>query len=196
MTIPADRAFPIRKPDLAAGDFIDTGRYRPAEMLSIDTDAPHRMSISYGDEIDENFRPHITPWRKVPRPEVFPSLKDVFEAGDWILLDYGGYGQVRAVCNTTLIIALEKGERIYAPPSDLRGFRKLDGAPPPRDPRPASIRFPIGSWVRQGHFGEALVLGHKVAHPQEFHPTSPFDNDVECLGLLFDTLSSSAVRAR
>ena len=71
-----------RKPRVRPGSWIDTGRYRSAVVLEVMPDPPHIMRLSYGDEIDEDFRPHIANWKSVRKRKRIPSLKHAFSPGD------------------------------------------------------------------------------------------------------------------
>lgn len=173
------------KPDLEVGDFIDTGHYRPAEVIAIAKRLPYDATISYGDEVDRDFSPPFQTWRKVPRPDPMPSLKDVFAPDDWIKVDRRGYGRITQVRDVRLLVTFP-GERSWLfPGPELGGIEKVDGPQPRPDLPPLSERFPIGSWIRQTHFGEGLVLGHRITHPWEWHESCPFEHDVESLGALF-----------
>ena len=74
----------LRKPRVKPGSWIETGRYRPALVLEIMPEPPHTMKLSYGDEIDQDFRPHIEPWWSIRRPNRVHSLKDVFSPGQMV----------------------------------------------------------------------------------------------------------------
>lgn len=88
---------PLRKPRVKPGGWIDTGRYRPAQVLAVMDDPPHIMTLSHGDEVDDDFRPHIIQWKTIRMRKPPPSLKDVFAAGDWIRHARFGYGPPGAV---------------------------------------------------------------------------------------------------
>ena len=91
-----------RKPRLRPGSWIDTGRYRPALVLGIRSEPPHTMKLSYGDEIDQDFRLQIANWTAIQRPERIDSLKDVFCAGDWFRHPRCGYGRTFEVRDSTM----------------------------------------------------------------------------------------------
>ena len=152
------RAFrPIRKPRVKPGSWIDAGRYRPGVLLEMMPDPPHIMKLSYNDEIDEDFRPHIENWRPVRKRKRIPSLKDVFSDGDWIRHPYSGYGRILAVRNSTMDIDYRGHAATVVPPSDLSRFEKVSD-PGPADVRPASERFPPGTWIELYGFGQGVVL--------------------------------------
>lgn len=60
------------------------GRYRPARVLSVMEDPPHIMTLCYGDEVDDDFRPHTVQWKTIRMRMRPPSFKDLFAPGDWI----------------------------------------------------------------------------------------------------------------
>ena len=148
---------PIRRPRVRPGSWIDTGRYRPAQVLEMMPDPPHTMKLSYGDEIDEDFRPHITEWKTVRKPTRVPSLKDVFSPGDWIRHSHSGYGRVLAVRNSEMDVDYRGNRATLVPDVSLSKIQKVDG-PEPDDPRPSAERFPPGTWIEQDVFGRGVVL--------------------------------------
>ena len=155
------RRFPlrkeIRKPRVRPGSWIDTGRYRPAVVLAMMPDPPHIMKLYYGDEIDEDFRPHIVNWKSVRKRKRMPSLKDVFSPGDWIRHPHSGYGQVLAVRNSTMDIEYRGELATVAPEAGLSRWEKVDG-PRPRDRRPLEERLPPGTWIETVASGRGVVL--------------------------------------
>lgn len=155
------------------GDWIDTGRYRPARVLEMMADWPHAMRLSYGDKIDEYFLPHITEWGPIRQPPSVPSLKDVFSPGDWIRHSYSGYGRVVAVRNSTMDVDYRGRMAIVVPDAKLSKIQKVDG-PEPDDPRPVAERFTPGTWIEQGVFGQGVVLyvQDDVVVPGEERPIS------------------------
>lgn len=146
-----------RKPRVQPGSWIDTGRYRPAEVLTMMPDPPHIMKLSYGDEIDEDFRPHITNWKSVRRRKRIPSLKDLYSPGDWIRHPRHGYGQLLAVRNSTMDVDFRGRTAKMAPEADLGQWMKVDD-PGPADLRPVRERLPPGTWIETVMFGEGVVL--------------------------------------
>ena len=166
-----------RKPSVRPGSWINTGRYRPAQVLEIMPEPPHTMKLSYGDEIDEDFRPHIKAWGRIPDPKRVDSLHDVFSAGDWFRHPWCGYGRVAEVRNSTMVVEYQGSRATVVPDPYLRQFEKVE-EPEPEDTRPLSRRFLPGTWIEQGHFGRGIVLGGEEA-------------TVETLTVLF---SSGAVR--
>ena len=151
---------PIRKPRVSPGSWIDTGRYCPAEVLEMLPDPPHTMKLSYGDETDGFFQPHVNEWKTVRRPTSVPSLKDVFSPGDWIRHSYSGYGRVLAVRNSEIDVDYHGNRATLVPDASLSKIQKVDG-PEPDDPRPAAERFPPGTWIEQDRFGKGVVLDIK-----------------------------------
>ena len=148
---------PPRTPRVRPGSVIDTGRYRPAVVLETTPDPPHIMKLSYGDEIDERFLPHITHWKSVRKKKRLPSLKDVFSPGDWIRHPYSGYGRVVAVRNSTMDVDYRGCVGTVTPPADLARFEKVDD-PGPEDTSPVEKRFPPGTWIETDPFGTGVVL--------------------------------------
>ena len=146
-----------RKPRVRPGSWIDTGRYRPAVVLAMMPDPPHIMKLSYGDETDEDFRPHVTNWKSVRKRKRAPSLRDVFEAGNWIRHPYNGYGRLLAVRNSTMDVDYRGRVATAAPGSDLLRWKKVDD-PGPRDSRPVGERLPPGTWVETDRSGQGVVL--------------------------------------
>lgn len=148
---------PIRMPRVGPGSMIDTGRYRPAVVLETTPDPPHVMKLSYGDEVDEDFRPHISNWKSVRKRKRLPSLKDVFSPGDWIRHPYSGFGRVVEVRNSTMDVDYRGRAATVAPPADLSRLEKVDD-PGPEDSSPVAERFPPGTWIEQDSFGQGVVL--------------------------------------
>lgn len=148
---------PVHKPRVRLGGWIDTGRYRPAQVLEVMADPPHIMKISYGDEVDEDFRPHIVEWKTIRRPARVPSLKNVFSTGDWIRHSRSGYGRVLAVRDSTMDVDYDGRLATLVPDGRLSKIEKV-AYPEPADTRPIVERFPPGTWIRQDHFGEGVVL--------------------------------------
>ena len=162
------------------GSWIDTGRYRPAVVLEVMPDPPHVMKLSYGDEIDEDFRPHISNWKPVRKRKRIPSLKDVFSPGDWIRHPRSGYGRVLAVRESTMDVDYRGRVAKVVPEAGLSRWEKVDG-PGPEDCRPLEERLPPGTWIETDASGEGVVLaveddvlavlfGHGVAHVIEPGP--------------------------
>ena len=149
---------PPRKPRVRPGSWIDTGRYRPAVVLEMMPDPPHTMKLSYGDEVDEDYRPHICNWKSVRSRKRIPSLKDVYSPGDWIRHPYSGYGQILAVRNSTMDVDYRGRVAIVAPDASLARWEKV-GDPGPVDLRPVSERFPPGTWIETDRSGKGVVLG-------------------------------------
>ncbi|MDE0628649.1 MAG: hypothetical protein OXH99_19820 [Bryobacterales bacterium] len=147
-----------RKPSVRPGSWINTGRYRPAQVLEILPEPPHTMKLSYGDEIDEDFRPHIQAWGRIPDPKRVASLHDVFSAGDWFRHPRCGYGRVVEVRNSTVVVDYQGSRATVVPDPHLRRFEKVEG-PEPEDTRPLARRLPAGTWIDQDHFGRGIVLG-------------------------------------
>ena len=153
------RAFrPPRRPRVKPGSWVDTGRYRPALVLEAMPEPPHTMKLSYGDEIDEDFRPHIADWMSVRRPRRVASLKDVFSTGDWFRHPRCGYGRVLAVRDSTMDVEYNGRRATVVPDAALRQFKRVEGLPP-EAPRPLAERFPPGTWIEQDHYGRGIVLG-------------------------------------
>lgn len=149
---------PIRKPRVRPGSWIVTeGRYRPGQILEMMPDPPHIMKVSYGDEIDNDFRPHITYWQTVRQPKHVPSLKEHFTPGDWIRDRYSGYGRVVAVRNSRMDVDYSGITETLGPNPDLSGIEKVPG-PDPEYFLPASKRFSPGTWIDQAVFGKGVVL--------------------------------------
>lgn len=151
----ADR--PLRKPRVKPGGWIDTGRYRPAQVLSIMADPPHIMTLCYGDETDDDFRPHTVQWKTIRMRKRPPSLKDVFSPGDWIRHARSGYGRVLAVRDSTMDVAFGELEETLVPDTMLRKIEKVDG-PEPEDDRPIGERFPPGTWIERDSLGTGVVI--------------------------------------
>lgn len=147
-----------RKPRVEPGSWIDTGRYRPALVLETTPEPPHTMKLSYGDETDKDFRPHIQSWVPIQRPKRVNSLKDVFSTGDWFRHPHCGYGRVLAVRNSTMDVEYQGRRATVVPDRGLLRFKKVEG-PEPDDTRPLAERFPPGTWIDQDHFGRGVVLG-------------------------------------
>ena len=149
---------PIRKPRVRPGSWIVTeGRYRPGQILEMMPDPPHTMKVSYGDEIDDDFRPHITYWQTVRKPKHVPSLKEHFTPGDWIRSRYSGYGKVLAVRNSRMDVDYSGRTETLGPNPGLSGIEKVS-APEPEYFLPASQRFSPGTWIDQAVFGKGVVL--------------------------------------
>ncbi len=151
------RLRPTRKLRVRPGSWIDTGRYRPAVILEMTPDPPNTMKLSYGDEIDEDFRPHIWPWKSVRKRKRMPSLKDVFSPGDWIRNPRKGYGRVLAVRNSTMRVDFRGRKTICVPDAILSRYEKID-EPAPEEFLPASGRFPPGTWIEYDTRDEGVVL--------------------------------------
>lgn len=149
---------PPRKPRVKLGSWIDTGRYRPAQVLEMMPDPPHIMTLSYGDECDHDFRPHIADWKTIRRSRRIPSLKDVFSAGDWIRHARFGYGGVLAVRDSTMDVDFRGRRMTLAPDARLSKIERV-AEPEPEDTRPLAERFPPGTWISHDGFGEGVVLG-------------------------------------
>ena len=147
-----------RTPRVKPGSWIETGRYRPALVLEIMPAPPHTMKLSYGDETDKDFRPHIQHWRSIRRPNRVDSLKDVFSPGNWFRHPRCGNGRVLEVRNSTMDVEYQGRRATVVPDRGLRRFEKVEG-PEPEDTRPLAERFPPGSWIDQDHFGRGIVLG-------------------------------------
>ncbi|MEQ8962840.1 MAG: hypothetical protein RLP02_33825, partial [Coleofasciculus sp. C2-GNP5-27] len=147
----------LQKPRIKLGSWIDTVRFRPAQVVRIKEEPPHTMTLSYGDEVDEDFRPHIVEWKTVPRPKRVRSLKDEFSEGDWVRHSWHGYGRILAVRNSTLDIEFKGRQGTFVPDAHLTLFEKVD-RPEPKDNRPLYLRFPPGTWIEQGAIGKGLVL--------------------------------------
>ncbi len=149
---------PIRKPRVRPGSWIVAeGRYRPGQILEMMPDPPHTMKVSYGDEIDDDFLPHITYWRTVRKPKHVPSLKEHFRPGDWIRHRYSGYGRVLAVRNSRMDVDYSGSAETLCPNPELSGIEKVL-APEPEYFLPASKRFSPGTWIDQAVFGRGVVL--------------------------------------
>ncbi|MHC4179961.1 MAG: hypothetical protein ACYSWU_20840, partial [Planctomycetota bacterium] len=148
---------PLHKPRVKPGGWIDTGRYRPALVLSVMADPPHIMMLCYGDEVDDDFRPHTVHWKTVRMRKRPPSLKDVFTAGDWIRHARSGYGRVLVVRDSTMDVAFNEREETLIPDAAMRKIEKVDG-PEPEDDRPIGERFPPGTWIQQDSFGTGVVI--------------------------------------
>lgn len=116
------------------------------------------MKLSYGDETDKDFGPHIEPWVPIRQPKRVNSLNDVFSAGDWFRHPHCGYGRVLEVRNSTMDVEYQGRRATVVPDRGLRRFEKVDG-PEPEDTRPLAERFPPGTWIEQDHFGRGIVLG-------------------------------------
>lgn len=149
--------FTLEPPAVQVGDWIDAGWYRPAQVLIMEPEPPHRMTITYGDEIDDNFYPHIVQWGKVCAPKRLKSLKDVFVIGDWVRHLFNGEGQVLGVRNVSLEIKFGEDEGRYFPNRNLSDFKKIKG-PAPVDDRPIAEQFPPGTWIEQYYVGKGVVL--------------------------------------
>jgi hypothetical protein len=148
---------PVYKPRVKPGGWIATGRYRPAQVLAVMDHPPHIMTLSYGDEVDDDFRPHVTWWKTIRMRKRPPSLKDVFSPGDWIRHADFGYGRVRTVRDSTFDVAFRKRERTLVPDAQLWKIEKVDG-PEPEDKRPLDARFPPGTWIERGCSSPAVVV--------------------------------------
>ncbi len=146
-----------RKLRVRPGSWIDTGRYRPAVILEMMPDPPNTMKLSYGDEIDKDFRPHIWPWKSVRKRKRIPSLKDVFSPGDWIRHPHKGYGRVLAVRNSTMRVDFRGRETTCVPDAILSRYEKID-EPGPEEFLPADGRFPPGTWIEYDTRDEGVVL--------------------------------------
>jgi len=148
-----------RKPRVRPGSWIDTGRYRPAVVLAMMPDPPHIMRLSYGDEIDDDFRPHIVNWKSVRKRKRIPSLKDVFSPGDWVRHPFNGYGCVLTVRNSTMVIEFRGRGRpaTYVPDASLSRWERVDD-PGPEDLRPVNERLPPGTWIEIDGSGRGVVL--------------------------------------
>ena len=159
------RRFPARlragrppgKPRVRPGSWIDTGRYRPAVVLEMMPDPPHIMRLSYGDEIDEDFRPHIANWKPVRQRKRIPSLKDVFSPGDWIRHPRSGYGRVLAVRHSTMDVDCRGHVATVVPEASLSRWKKVDD-PGPGDRKPVGERLPPGTWIERDGSGQGVVL--------------------------------------
>ena len=178
-----------RRPRVRPGSWIDTGRYRPAIVLNMDPDPPHRMKISYGDDV-EDFLPHISNWKSVRKRKRVPSLKDVFSPGDWIRHPYSGYGQVLEVRNSVLEVRYRKsGISTVAPDATLSRFEKVDD-PGPEDTRPVAERFPPGTWIELCGSGLGVVLGY------EGEVVTTDGETIETIAVLFSRSVDSVVARR
>lgn len=148
---------PPRKPRVQPGSWIQTGRYRPAVVLEMLPDPPHTMKLSYGDEVDEDFRPHIDSWASIRKHKRLPSLKDVYSPGDWIRNRYSGYGRLLAVRDSTMDVECRGRFATIVPGRDLSRWQKVDD-PGPQDSRPVGERAAPGTWIDMASFGEGVVL--------------------------------------
>lgn len=148
---------PLLRPRVKPGGWIDTGRYRPAQVLTVKDHPPHTMTISYGDEIDHDFRPHVSDWRTVRMRKRPPSLKEKFSLGQWIRHAWSGYGRVVAVRDSTMDVAFCNREEKLVPDSVLSGIETVEG-PEPEDKRPLSERFPPGTWIKRGSSDPGVVI--------------------------------------
>ena len=148
---------PVRKPRVKPGGWIDTGRYRPARVLSVMDDPPHIMTLSYGDEIDRDFRPHTVHWKSVRMRKQPPSLKDLFAPGDWIRHARFGYGRLLAVRDSTMEVAFRNHRETLIPDAALRKIVKVDG-PEPDDDRLLGEQFPPGTWIERDCTGAGVVV--------------------------------------
>lgn len=185
-----------RKPRVRPGSWIETGRYRPALVLEIMPEPPHIMKLSYGDETDEDFRPHIWNWRSIRRPNRVDSLKDVFSPGNWFRHPRCGYGRVLEVRNSTMDAEFQGKRATFAPDRGLRYFEKVEG-PEPEDTRPLAERFPPGSWIDQADFGRGIVLGSGEGMNEKI--TVLFSGKairIDELGEVHDLLYTTRVEAR
>ena len=148
---------PLPKPDVKPGDWIDTGRYRPAQVLSINDDPPNIMSLSYGDEIDDDFRPHVSDWKAVSISGQPPSLRNVFSPGDWIRHYRFGYGEVVSVRDVRMEVSFAHRVRTLIPDAKLSKIEKV-AEPEPVDSRPFHERFPPGSWIDREGVGIGMIV--------------------------------------
>lgn len=156
---PARLVVPSRlsRPRVRPGGWIDTGRYRPAQVLSVAVDPPHMMSITYGDEIVEDSRPHVSDWKTVRRPRKLVSLSEVFAPGDWVRSHRLGYGRVLSVSNTRLEVKFKVGSRTLTPSPKLEGLEKVS-SPPAEDTRVDAERYLPGTWIERAGMGPVVVV--------------------------------------
>lgn len=152
-----NQTFTLEPPAVKVGDWVDTGRYRPAQVLAIASNPPHIMQITYGDGIDEEFYPHLVEWRKISKPKNLKTLKDVFSMGDWVRHERMGNGQILSVRNTFLHIEFGEEESTYYPHRSLSGFKKIKRPAPGEDWR-ISEHFLPGTWIEHDYVGKGLVL--------------------------------------
>lgn len=148
---------PLHKPGVKPGGWIDTGRYRPAQVLAVMDRPPHIMTLSYGDEVDRDFRPHVSDWKTVRVCKQPPSLKEIFSPGEWIRHLRSGYGRVLVVRDSTMDVAFRNREEALVPDAALSGIKKVEGQEP-EDKRPLSERFPPGTWIERGSSGPGIVI--------------------------------------
>ena len=146
-----------RMPRVLPGSWIDTGRYRPAVVLEMMPDPPHIMKLSYGDEVDDDFAPHVTKWKPLRKRKRIPSLKDVFSTGDWIRHPYSGYGQLLAVRNSSMDVDYRGHVATVVPEAGLSRWKKVDG-PGAEDHRLVGERLPPGTWIKRDRSGQGVVL--------------------------------------
>lgn len=159
------RRFPARlkdgrklfKPRVKPGGWIDTGRYRPGQVLSIADAPPHTMALSYDDEIDDDFRPHVMDWKTIRYRKKPPSLKEVFSPGTWIRHYRYGYGRLESVRDSTIDVAFPRITMTLIPDARLRHIDRVD-APEPVDDRPLATRLPPGTWIDRAGIGIGIII--------------------------------------
>jgi len=145
-------------PRVPIGSFIDTGRFVPGEILTMEPEAPFRMTLRFGDELETGFVPGLRDWRPVSPPTASRSLADLFPPGAWLRDDDWGYGQVQHVTTTTLVVDFPRlGRQLLLPDPWLTHIEQL-AEPPVLDLRPWNERFPPGCWVTVQRRPPVVVL--------------------------------------
>ena len=142
------------------GNWIHTGRYRPARIVAVGRHSSSDLHLSYGDEEDEKFVPCQSDWRLVSRPDTLKSLKQIFSAGDWVRHERLGDVRVVEVFNTSVLLDLSGRCVKLIPYFACITISRID-EPAPADSRPVTDRYPTGTWVLVGGVGEGLVLEAK-----------------------------------
>ena len=139
------------------GDWLHTGRYRPAQVVAVQRHSPFGLHLSYGDEEDEEFAPCQSHWRLVSPPDTPRSLRQMFSAGDWVRHERLGDVRVAEVFNTSILLDLSGRDVKLIPHFADITISRID-EPAPADRRPVAERYPVGTWVHMGGTGEGIVL--------------------------------------
>lgn len=139
------------------GNWIHTGRYRPARIVAVGRHSSPDLHLSYDDEEDEKFVPCQSDWRLVSQPDTLKSLGQLFSAGDWVRHERLGDVRIVQVLNTSVLIDLS-GRHVKLIPYFLHITLSRIDEPAPTDSRPVAARYPPGTWVLVGGSGEGIVL--------------------------------------
>ena len=139
------------------GDWIHTGRYRPARIVAVQHRSSFDLHLSYDDEEDDGFVPGGSHWRPVSPPDTLKSLRQMFSAGDWVRHERLGDVRVVDVFNTSILLDLSGRNVRLIPYFAHITISRID-EPAPVDCRSVAEKYPVGTWIHVGGTGEGIVL--------------------------------------